>query len=234
MLAISVFFSLIMVGFGIPFAKRRIGPNQWSGIRVPETLNNPDIWYEANAYSGRVMILIGAVVSVVTVVLYLLPFVSAELYTGLVIAVVIVSSLVLVDRSLRCVQSLTPQGAEPEEPPLGIWAALKPGIIASLIAGAIMATISIFAWTSVPSDKMIPVHWGPGGPDNFAGKIHALVILPAAGLIGLSAFFASLTWFMARYRGTLEVRPLALVFWMLTLVLVLFGHIIITASAVYR
>ena len=54
----------------IPLALRMIGPNAWYGFRTPETLADPELWYSANAFAGRAM-LVAAIVS--AVLLWLRP-----------------------------------------------------------------------------------------------------------------------------------------------------------------
>ena len=57
-----VVFALVgclLIGISVPLIQRRIKPNPWYGFRVPKTLRNPDIWYAANAYMARRMIVCG-------------------------------------------------------------------------------------------------------------------------------------------------------------------------------
>ena len=50
---------LLFIGLSIPLLRRRIGPNAWYGLRVPATLEDEEVWYQANAKSARDLLLLG-------------------------------------------------------------------------------------------------------------------------------------------------------------------------------
>jgi len=52
-----------IVGGG-PLASRRVRPNRWYGLRIRATLADEHVWYEANAATGRDLILPGSVLLV--------------------------------------------------------------------------------------------------------------------------------------------------------------------------
>lgn len=52
----------ILIAVAIPMVLRVVPPNVWYGFRTQKTLRNPDIWYEANAYSGRTLVGAGAAI----------------------------------------------------------------------------------------------------------------------------------------------------------------------------
>src|SRR3954468_11240086 len=41
----------------IPLAFRWIGPNRWYGFRTRQTLSDREVWYSANAFAGRVLLI---------------------------------------------------------------------------------------------------------------------------------------------------------------------------------
>jgi hypothetical protein len=43
----------VLVSFSIPLMFRWIPPNRFFGLRVPSTLRNTSVWYDANALSAR-------------------------------------------------------------------------------------------------------------------------------------------------------------------------------------
>lgn len=51
---------LIVAGY--PLMTRRVPPNYWYGFRVPKTLRDPYVWYEANQVAGRDLFLAGVAV----------------------------------------------------------------------------------------------------------------------------------------------------------------------------
>ena len=50
---------VIMIALGIPMKLRRVPPNPLYGLRVPATFKDAQVWYDANAASGRDLILLG-------------------------------------------------------------------------------------------------------------------------------------------------------------------------------
>jgi hypothetical protein len=67
-----VSLGLVMIATAIPLVKRRVKPNGLYGFRTPKTLRNERIWYEANAYSGRLLLWLGIVVTVTSILLHFL------------------------------------------------------------------------------------------------------------------------------------------------------------------
>jgi hypothetical protein len=63
----------------MPLLYRKIKPNP-SGVRVPKTLNNPEIWYSTNAYSARYLFAAGGSIVVAAVLLYFIPGLSVDTY----------------------------------------------------------------------------------------------------------------------------------------------------------
>jgi uncharacterized membrane protein len=86
MFIVTVLFVLagcLFIGISIPLIQKRVKPNPWYGFRVPKTLSNPDIWYAANAYMARRMILVGLLTVVAALVftpLGWIPGQGLELY----------------------------------------------------------------------------------------------------------------------------------------------------------
>jgi uncharacterized membrane protein len=54
-----VIVSVVLVIVGIPFYLEKVGPNTWSGFRVPKTFSSPEIWYAANKTMGFDLIIAG-------------------------------------------------------------------------------------------------------------------------------------------------------------------------------
>ena len=49
-------FPLILIPISIPLVKNKIKPNHLYGFRTRKTLSNEAIWYQANAYAGRLLL----------------------------------------------------------------------------------------------------------------------------------------------------------------------------------
>lgn len=54
---------------GVPLATRQVRPNRWYGLRIRATLADEHVWYEANAATGRDLVLLGSVLLVAALVL---------------------------------------------------------------------------------------------------------------------------------------------------------------------
>jgi len=87
LMATYVGCGLLFIAIAIPLVQRRIPPNAWYGFRVERTLNDPAVWYPANAYAGRLLIGVGAGVIVVAVVAALVLAQHHPPSTGLYVAI---------------------------------------------------------------------------------------------------------------------------------------------------
>jgi uncharacterized membrane protein len=97
---------LLLVVLGWPMATRRVPPNRWYGLRVPATLADEHVWYEANAVAGRDIVTLGAVVALVALVLPRLTRLPDVAYTGACAGILGVGSFVLAVRSWRLANRL--------------------------------------------------------------------------------------------------------------------------------
>jgi hypothetical protein len=113
MLASYVAFPLI--GFaslvlGLPLARRRVPPNRWYGLRLPATLANPTIWYEANAVCGDDLIRLGAVLFTVSLGLQFVRGLPELGHVVICLAVFVVGSLRATVRGIRVARHLSRGG----------------------------------------------------------------------------------------------------------------------------
>jgi uncharacterized membrane protein len=74
-LALGTVFILL----GIPLAMGKVKPNDLYGLRIPKTLENPEIWYKANAFAGKALSLCGAFVLILAPVY---PYAAERLGLG--------------------------------------------------------------------------------------------------------------------------------------------------------
>jgi len=76
---------LVFVAVAIPLIRRRIPPNALYGLRVPATFADEWVWYEANARSGRDLLWLGVILTVLAVGLPALGLgITAYIVWGLV------------------------------------------------------------------------------------------------------------------------------------------------------
>jgi uncharacterized membrane protein len=60
---------VVILLFSIPLILRRVPPNPLYGLRVPATYKDEQVWYDANAASGRDLAIFGTGVTLLAVVL---------------------------------------------------------------------------------------------------------------------------------------------------------------------
>ena len=70
---VFVFVGALFIALALPLIYRRIKPNGLYGVRVHATFADEAVWYEANAMSGRDLLLLGVLICLLAVSL---PFVS--------------------------------------------------------------------------------------------------------------------------------------------------------------
>jgi uncharacterized membrane protein len=80
---------LLLAGLSIPLILKKIKPNGLYGFRVPQTLDNPKVWYEVNQYSGKWLLVGGIAIVIAAIGLYLLPGISVDGYALAILGVVI-------------------------------------------------------------------------------------------------------------------------------------------------
>jgi uncharacterized membrane protein len=79
-LIMQVSSGLLMIGLAVPLTLRLVGPNAWYGFRVRKTMDDPAIWYEANAYAGKSLLASGIVIVVTSLDLYFAPNIDGPIY----------------------------------------------------------------------------------------------------------------------------------------------------------
>jgi uncharacterized membrane protein len=59
-----------MIALAIPLILRKVRPNPWYGFRTRKTLSHGKIWYAANRYAGKALLLAGGVIVVAALALH--------------------------------------------------------------------------------------------------------------------------------------------------------------------
>ena len=77
---VYVLTGLLFVALGVPLAVGRVPPNSWYGFRVSSTLQDPNVWYRANAISGSLLIALGVITVAAAVLVARRPAVTAQSY----------------------------------------------------------------------------------------------------------------------------------------------------------
>ncbi len=87
LLLLFVFAGLLLAGISIPLILGKIPPNGLYGFRVKKTMENPEIWYPVNAYSGKWLLAAGLVEALAAAILYIIPGLSLDIYAYAVLGV---------------------------------------------------------------------------------------------------------------------------------------------------
>jgi uncharacterized membrane protein len=104
MLTSHIAFPLIGLSsllLGWPLARRRVPPNRWYGVRLPATLSNPAVWYEANAVCGDDLVRLGLVLLVISLGLSFVSGLPELGYIAICMAVFVVGSIRATVRGIR-------------------------------------------------------------------------------------------------------------------------------------
>jgi hypothetical protein len=87
LLAFYVGAGVLLSAISVPLMLRKIGPNPVYGFRVKQTLENPVVWYEVNAYAARRLLVDGLLIALAAVVLYAVPGIGIDRYALSVTAI---------------------------------------------------------------------------------------------------------------------------------------------------
>ncbi|MBZ0114222.1 MAG: SdpI family protein [Thermoanaerobaculia bacterium] len=70
---VGLFFvmGLAVIGVSILFIRQRVKPNRYFGVSTRKTLASEAVWYAANRYAGKALIIAGCVQVIGSVVLFL-------------------------------------------------------------------------------------------------------------------------------------------------------------------
>lgn len=103
---IHVIAGMLLAGLALPLIAGRIPPNPWYGFRTPRTLRDPAVWYPANAYAGRWLLVSGVLITFAAIVLFLLPGMTVATYGYAMLAVTLVAVGIAVIQSFRFLRRL--------------------------------------------------------------------------------------------------------------------------------
>ena len=106
MLGSYVAVGIVLAVVSVPLIQRRIGPNNWYGVRIPQTLNNTEVWYDMNEFVARRLFAIGILSIVTAVGLYLIPHLSIDIYAMGCLIIVMVGFVVTAIQSIVHLRTL--------------------------------------------------------------------------------------------------------------------------------
>jgi hypothetical protein len=79
-LILYVITGLLSAVIAVPLIKGKVKPNALYGFRVPQTLNDPAVWYAVNAHFGRWLLLTGIATVLAAALLYRVPGLDVDSY----------------------------------------------------------------------------------------------------------------------------------------------------------
>ena len=106
-LILYVSLGLLSAALAVPLMRRKIAPNSLYGFRVRRTLEDPKVWYDANAYAGRCLFGFGTAIACLA--LYLIPTIDPVVYAVACLMIVLVGLAVSLILSFRFLGQLTRQ-----------------------------------------------------------------------------------------------------------------------------
>jgi uncharacterized membrane protein len=105
-LALYAGTGLLLAALAVPLIRRRVPPNAFYGLRIPETLADDEVWYEANARSGRDLLRAGLGIALGSGLLALVPWSEPAIYALVVTVLLLVVVIVYAIRSIRMAKEL--------------------------------------------------------------------------------------------------------------------------------
>jgi hypothetical protein len=107
LLALYSFGGVILSGLSVPLLLNKIPPGGFLGFRLRSAMNNPQLWYQVNAYVGKRFLVVGLGTSIGAIILYYTIPTNVEeyalsclgLFLALILWAMITSSLFL--KSIR-------------------------------------------------------------------------------------------------------------------------------------
>ena len=81
---------LLLAVLCIPMIRRTLKPNTWYGVRIPATLHNERLWYDANAYAGKVLLVTALIWVVSALGFALIPGMTFDAYSVIMLVVLVI------------------------------------------------------------------------------------------------------------------------------------------------
>ena len=91
----------------IPLIRKKIKVNNWYGIRIPQTMDDDEVWYEVNALMGKYIFSWGIFISVLTLYFFLNPTDPEYLMVYILLVILISGAVLLVIISYKVSNKIT-------------------------------------------------------------------------------------------------------------------------------
>ena len=106
-LLVHVSAGLLTAALAVPLIRRKVGPNALYGFRVRRTLDDPRVWYDANAFAGRCLFRSGIGTALACFALYWTPAIDPVAYAVACLTILLVGLAVGLALSFRHLDRLT-------------------------------------------------------------------------------------------------------------------------------
>jgi uncharacterized membrane protein len=106
LLMLFLFSGVLLASLSVPMILGKIPPNGWYGFRVKKTMENPEIWYPVNSYSGKWLLVVGLLMILASVGLFFVPGISLDNFAYANLAVWGVVFVIAMFASFRYLNSL--------------------------------------------------------------------------------------------------------------------------------
>jgi hypothetical protein len=60
---IHVAVGVLVMCSSVPLIRRKVGMNAWYGVRIPQSFESQERWFEINAYGGWLILAVGAAIA---------------------------------------------------------------------------------------------------------------------------------------------------------------------------
>ena len=100
--------SLFLALLALPLIAEKVKPNPFYGFRVPQTLENPALWYPTNKYFAKRLLVVGLVEALAALGLYFWPGISVDAYAFSCLGVFLALFIPAIVQGWRYMKTLKP------------------------------------------------------------------------------------------------------------------------------
>jgi hypothetical protein len=98
---------VLLSAISVPLILRKIGPNPLYGFRVKQTLEDPRVWYDVNAYAAKGLFCVGMIIVITALAFTKIPGLGVDGYALSCTAVFATALTVSVVLSFRYLGQIT-------------------------------------------------------------------------------------------------------------------------------
>lgn len=108
---IVIFFltGILFAALALPLIKQKIKINSWYGIRIPQTMENVNVWYKVNKIMGKYIFSWGILISVLSLYFILKPTNPNYLMVYILLGITIIGAILLVVISFKVANRISIQ-----------------------------------------------------------------------------------------------------------------------------